>query len=79
MSKKKKPFVTDWNWHHRLAKKNGGSGRIDGPNMSHVQVEHHRAFHMLFDTKPVPEIARILNDTWIDPAWMLVAVRKDTL
>lgn len=77
MAKRKKPYVENYNWHHRLAKKNGGSGHIDGPNMSLVRVDHHRAFHMLFDTKSVPDIARILNTTWVDPSWELIAVKKE--
>lgn len=77
---RKKPRVRpDYNWHHRLPKIHGGSGRLTSSNMVEVRVDHHRAFHLLFETKSVPEIARILNETWIDPAWMLVAVKKEKL
>ena len=79
MPRKKPKVQPDYNWHHKKPKVNGGSGKISSGNMVEVRVDHHRAFHMLFNTKPVPDIARILNETWIDPRWMLVAVRKDTL
>lgn len=77
MPRKKPKVQPDYNWHHKKPKVNGGSGKISSGNMVEVRVDHHRAFHMLFDTKPVPDIARILNETWIDPAWMLVAVKRE--
>ena len=75
MSKKK--HVEDWNWHHRKPKKLGGSGKVDGPNMSHVPIIKHRAWHTLFETKAPTEIARVINETWLDPEWEMVAVKKE--
>ena len=77
MARVKKPRTNqEYNWHHRKPKILGGSGRISSGNMVEVRVDHHRAFHMLFQTVTVPEIAAILNETWIDPDWELIARRK---
>lgn len=73
---KKSRTNPEYNWHHRKAKILGGSGKISSGNMVEVRVDHHRAFHMLFQTVTVPEIAKILNETWIDPSWELIARRK---
>jgi len=77
MTKKTKVYKKNrgYNIHHRKAKNNGGTG--DPANLVEVPVDHHRAFHLLFDTKSVPEIARILNDTWIDPSWELIARKRE--
>lgn len=78
MSKKKRAYhMADCNWHHRKPKRHGGSGHPDSGNMIEVRVDHHRAYHMLFETKSVPDIARILNETWIDPSWELIAIKKE--
>jgi hypothetical protein len=66
----------DWNWHHRKPKVLGGSGRIEGPNMVHVKICKHRAWHILFETSTPQEIARIINKTWIDPDWELIPVKR---
>jgi len=74
----KKPRARpEYNWHHRKPKKIGGSGRLNSGNMVEVRIDHHRAFHLLFGIESVPEIARILNETWIDPGWKLVAIKKE--
>lgn len=75
MSKKRRR-LNDWNWHHRKPKKLGGSGHIDSPNMIHVPVAKHRAWHTLFETRDVPSIARIINETWIDPEWELIPTKR---
>ena len=77
MAKRKKPYVENYNWHHRRPKIHGGSGHITSPNMIQVKVEHHRAWHMLFGTKTPTEIADTLNRTWLDPDWEMIAVRKE--
>lgn len=76
--KQGKPYRNvGYNWHHKKARINGGSGHYNSGNMVEVRIDHHRAFHMLFETKSVPEIARILNETWIDPEWELIARKKE--
>lgn len=77
MPRKKPKVRPDYNFHHRLAKIHGGSGKLSSGNMVEVRVDHHRAFHLLFETKSVPDIARILNKTWIDPQWELIAIKKE--
>ena len=77
MGRKIREENREYNYHHRKAKINGGSGKLSSPNMVKVRVDHHRAFHMLFQTLPVPDIARILNETWIDPLWELIAIKKE--
>ena len=75
--RRKKPRNIDENWHHRKPKKLGGSGKLGSPNMVLVSVIKHRAWHCLFLTKTPKDIARIINETWLDPDWEMVAVRKD--
>ena len=77
MAKKRKVFRNEYNWHHRKPKKLRGSGNIDGPNMVHVPIVQHRAWHTLFGTKTPAEIAIILNETWLDPEWFMIAVRRN--
>ena len=77
MPRKKPRVKPDYNWHHRKPKVHGGSGKINSGNMVEVRVDEHRAFHLLFGTVHAKDIARILNDTWIDPEWKLVAVKKE--
>ena len=66
----------EWNWHHRKPKKHGGSGKLNSPNMVHVPIVKHRAWHTLFETKTPTEIAATINRTWLDPDWEMIAVRK---
>ena len=74
--KKKLHKVEPMNWHHRKAKTHGGSGDILSPNMIHVPVNKHRAFHLLFHTQTPTEIARTLTETWISPDWELIVVAR---
>jgi len=77
MTRKKKPRTHEgYNWHHRKAKVNGGSGQLTSPNMVEVDVLEHRAYHLLFGTKTPEQVAAILNKTWIDPDYELIAVKK---
>ena len=76
MARRKKPINIDENWHHRKPKVHGGSGKLGSPNMVQVLVVKHRAWHCLFGTKQPEDIARIINETWLDPEWEMVAVRR---
>ena len=60
--------------HHRKCKVNNGCNQPY--NISMVPKHKHRAFHLLFDTNEAPEIARILNDVWINTEWELIAIRR---
>ena len=61
--------------HHRRCRSNGGTD--DNDNLSQVSSIQHKAFHILFLNKNVYEIAEILNETWIDPRFNLVVVKKE--
>lgn len=60
--------------HHRKCKSNGGT-RIKR-NISKVKPTEHKAFHILFSNKDTYGIAEILNETWIDPDYKLIVVRR---
>ena len=61
--------------HHRKCRSNGGETSYR--NCVMIPVAKHRAFHLLFDNKEADEIARILNDIYIDPDWMFVVQRRE--
>ena len=67
--------------HHRLATcRNNGvpyNGEIFGiPNVIKLPEKRHSDFHQLFpDTHPV-EIAKVLNDSYIDPHYVMVAIPR---
>jgi len=80
MAKQKKPKANEGsNYHHRLAKVNGGSGRLSSGNMIEVDVLQHRAFHLLFGTKTPEQVASILNKTWLPTDWELVARKRNEI
>ena len=60
--------------HHRKPRSKGG----DNSNENLVLVEHkkHRAYHLLFDNKDPKEVAQILNETWIDPTFKFICVKR---
>ena len=70
------------NHHHRRSRlRTQGhpfNGNIEGvPNVIVVDHKKHCAFHCLFtDNHPVA-IAKELTETWIDPAYILVAIPKE--
>jgi len=61
--------------HHRLPRSRGGSNR--NSNISLVRKDLHVAYHKLFGNDTPDEIVEILNKVWIDPAYKLVAVRRN--
>lgn len=61
--------------HHRQCRSNGG--KTIASNISYVDPKQHKAFHTLFANKTPPEIAKILNEVWLDPAYRFVCVRVD--
>lgn len=61
--------------HHRLPRSRGGSNR--NSNISLVRKDLHVAYHRLFGNATPDEIVEILNRVWIDPAYKLVAVRRN--
>jgi len=80
MAKRKKPKADEGkNYHHRLAKVNGGSGRLGSGNMIEVDVLLHRCYHQLFGTKTPEQVAAILNKTWLPTDWELVARKRNEI
>jgi hypothetical protein len=64
----------EFDTHHRRPKFRGGKG---GRNIVKVRCVEHRAFNTLFPNSPdVHQIAKILNDTWIDERFRLVVVTR---
>ena len=78
MSRKKKPRACEgYNYHHRKCKVHGGSGRISSGNLIEVPVVLHRSWHRLFGTKTPEQIASVINKTWLDADWELIARRRE--
>lgn len=61
--------------HHRKPKARGGKGargnKITVPKHLHIH------YHALFQSKDPNQVAKILNETWIDPNFLLVVVKRD--
>ena len=62
--------------HHRTLRSAGG-GDSDR-NISYVQEQHHRAWHLIFRDFPPEKIVHILNSVWMPPDISLV-IRKRRL
>lgn len=63
------------NTHHRRPKSRGGSNNSD--NLATVPIRHHNAYNMLFGSNPLPhEVAKVLNETWIDPQYEITVKRR---
>ena len=63
--------------HHRRSKHHNGDNSPD--NLSRVPKTKHQSFHHLFFSGEPHNVARILNDTWIDPRYLLVVVERKEL
>jgi hypothetical protein len=72
---RQKPKVYDR--HHRKCRSNGGTN--DARNISIVDQTQHRAYHCLFQNMTPEEVAKVLTKTWVDPDYIILAIRKDTL
>lgn len=59
--------------HHRKPKSHNGSD--DESNISIVPEKKHQYFHGLFGTDSVHQIAKKLNEIWIDPAYKLLVIK----
>lgn len=61
--------------HHRKPQAQGGGD--EDSNISFVRENKHRAWHLLFSGDMTPEdIAREINEVWLDPDFKLVVVRR---
>ena len=61
--------------HHRKCKSLGGNGKPR--NISRVSIVRHRAYHALFNNMNPHEVARELSNVWIDPDFILIAMRRE--
>jgi hypothetical protein len=68
---RREPRVTR---HHKRPKSRHGGNEPE--NIVIVPESKHRAFHHLFWNSTPEEIARIPNETWIDPSYVLVVVPR---
>lgn len=60
--------------HHRKPRSIGGTN--DHENISIVPRNKHEAWHLLFANCTPDQIAEIISQFWLDPAYCLVAVPK---
>lgn len=60
--------------HHRKPKSLGGKSITI--NVILVPQNKHNAWHLLFDNHTPEMIAKIINQTWLDPMYEMVAVPK---
>ena len=58
--------------HHRKCKSLGGTNAFE--NLVVIPMKEHRAWHLIFDNKPAPQIAGIINAHYIDPTMELCVV-----
>ena len=61
--------------HHRKPRSKGG--KDCNRNISIVPSNKHEAWHLLFSNKEPHEIAKIINEVWLDPDYHLVAIYGD--
>lgn len=65
-----------FNRHHRRPRSRRGNGKPK--NISIVNAEEHTAYHRLFGNMLPHEMAKMLNDTWIDADYIFVVqLRKE--
>lgn len=62
------------NRHHRKPRSLGGSSKDF--NISLVPPESHAAWHKLFKNYEPDVIATIINETWLDPDFEFVCVKR---
>lgn len=60
--------------HHRRARSLGGTN--EKRNTVTVRRTKHEAFHKLFGAGDPLEVAKILNETWLDPDYVMIPVHK---
>ncbi len=70
----KKKQKRDRNTHHKKAVSRGGGN--DARNLTPPKRTAHEAYHQLFQNMQPPEIAATLTEKWIDPNYVLVAVKR---
>lgn len=59
--------------HHRRPRSLGG--KTEPRNLSKVSCKKHVSWHTLFQNMTPEEIAKTINETWLDPDYRMVAHR----
>ena len=73
MRRKRRRITT--NIHHRKPISLGGTNHPN--NLVRVSKIAHMHWHSLFGALPIEEIVKLLNDTWLDPTYVLVCVKTE--
>jgi hypothetical protein len=73
----KKFKSTRTNRHHKKSRSRGGDNSPQ--NISIVNAKQHTAFHLLHPNNHPQAICDVLNSTWIDPDYVLICVKKETV
>lgn len=60
-------------YHRKTKSRNGTDANY---NISIVPKTWHEAYHTLFGDFTPQEVARLLNEVWIDPGWKMVVVSR---
>jgi hypothetical protein len=60
--------------HHRLPR--SLNGKTNNRNCIMIKDNLHRSWHVLFSNLSAPEIARLITEVYIDPAYRMVAELK---
>lgn len=61
--------------HHRRPKSHGG--KHEGLNISYIPQRLHQAWHVLFANNAPARICEVINDHFIDPDVVVIAVPKE--
>ena len=61
--------------HHRKPRSLGGEH--EGENISFVPEKLHNAYHLLYSNNPATKIADIMNEHWLDPGYIMIAIPKE--
>lgn len=77
MSKSSKRGYIPLDKHHRLPRSRGGDN--SKRNIVMVPQKLHRAWHTLVGNMTAPEVAELLSNVWIDPDYILIAMKRDDL
>lgn len=75
MRKMTKDSQIAYSRHHRRPRSLGGSDHEH--NISLVPKHLHSAWHTLFANHTPETIAAIISERWLDPAFVMVATRKE--
>ena len=63
--------------HHRKPRSIGG--KSEPRNIIRIPGNKHAAWHLLFSNFQAEEIARLISETYLDPDYTIIAIRKEEL